>query len=290
MQPIHSRIAPTPSGFLHRGNAFNFVLTWLLVRRSGGRLRLRIDDYDLPRVRKDYVEDIFRLLDWLQIDWDEGPQSPDAHFRAYSSAARTDAYRALLEKLEASGRTYFCTCTRKTRVKTACTCRERNPGRQGASVRLHVPDTEKPGWYDIFLGENSFALADFTLWRADGLPAYQLASVADDAVFGTDFIVRGNDLRESTAAQICLAQTAGIRAFGAIRFAHHPLIADKNGEKLSKSAGSASMRAGEHDPRQREAFFYDFCRWCGWEAEAGSAQELLQLPAHLWPDFKHRAG
>ncbi|MBE7178204.1 MAG: glutamate--tRNA ligase [Mucilaginibacter polytrichastri] len=272
MQPLHSRIAPTPSGFLHRGNAFNFVLTWLLVRRSGGTLRLRIDDYDLPRVRKEYVDDVFRLLDWLQIDWDEGPKSPDDHFRNFSSAHRMELYRDLLEKLRRSGKTYYCTCSRKTQVKQACHCREQH--HSAGAIKLQAARTIR--FHDIFQGEKGIHVEDFTVWRRDGLPAYQLASVADDAFFGTDFIVRGNDLPESTAAQILLAETAGMSVFSNIRFGHHPLMLDDRGGKLSKSAGSAAMKNLYQSYRQRSFFFRKFSIWLGYSVEFTSAEELLR--------------
>ncbi|MBE7179290.1 MAG: tRNA glutamyl-Q synthetase, partial [Mucilaginibacter polytrichastri] len=125
MQARHSRIAPTPSGFLHEGNAFSFVLTWLLVRQSGGKLRLRIDDYDLPRVRREFIEDIFRLLDWLGLDWDEGPQSPDDHTRNFSSKRRYDLYRNLLSVFLSFELAYTCSCSKKELAKGACTCKEK---------------------------------------------------------------------------------------------------------------------------------------------------------------------
>src|SRR5580704_15637290 len=96
---LRSRIAPTPSGYLHIGNALNFVMTWLWVRKEGGQLRLRIDDSDTTRSKPEFIEDIFRTLDWLGMDWDEGPQTPDEQQRIYSQALRAERYAEVTRTL-----------------------------------------------------------------------------------------------------------------------------------------------------------------------------------------------
>lgn len=274
---FRSRLAPTPSGYLHEGNAFNFLLTWLFVRKNGGVLRLRIDDYDLPRVRDEYLADIFHLLDWLGIDWDEGPQSPDDHKRNFSSIHRIDLYSNLLSDLRTSGQTYSCICSKKDLLKRACTCWEKRvAGAEAVAQRIHVPAGTEADFTDVFSGEIQVPVVDFTIWRKDNLPSYQLASLADDVHFNTSFIIRGNDLLDSTAAQIYLAKTASIPSFPNIRFAHHPLLADFNGEKLSKSAGSVAMKNHYQNRQQREEFFRRFCKWAGLRDVATSPQELLK--------------
>jgi glutamyl-tRNA synthetase len=90
---IRSRIAPTPSGYLHIGNALNFVRTWLMVRRAGGILRLRIDDIDATRTRPEYFDDIFRTLEWLGMDWDEGPRNANEQTEIYSQSLRAERIR-----------------------------------------------------------------------------------------------------------------------------------------------------------------------------------------------------
>ena len=98
-QSIVSRLAPTPSGYLHLGNAFSFILTWLLVRRLGGKLHLRIDDLDAPRLNKDCLEDIFIQLEWLGLDYDTGPQGPGDHLRHFSQSLRLEEYMSALEEI-----------------------------------------------------------------------------------------------------------------------------------------------------------------------------------------------
>ena len=110
-QKITSRIAPTPSGFLHAGNAYNFLLTYLFTRAFGGKLYLRIDDYDLPRYRKQYVENIFRVLEMLGIDFDGGPGGVGEFETKFSSKFRLDAYQNALKTLEQKGVCYACECS-----------------------------------------------------------------------------------------------------------------------------------------------------------------------------------
>ena len=110
-QKITSRIAPTPSGFLHAGNVYNFLLTYLFTRAFGGKLYLRIDDYDLPRYRRQYVENIFRVLDMLGVDFDGGPSGVGEFETKFSSKFRLDAYKNALKKLEQKGVCYACECS-----------------------------------------------------------------------------------------------------------------------------------------------------------------------------------
>ena len=111
-QSVISRIAPTPSGFLHLGNAFNFLLTALLVDCEGGHLHLRIDDLDRPRVETSSVEDIFVQLEWLGIEYDSGPSGPDGLFKKYSQQLRRERYSKALEILHNSRILYACECSR----------------------------------------------------------------------------------------------------------------------------------------------------------------------------------
>ena len=112
MEPRKFRIAPTPSGFLHRGNATNFLLTACRAACAGAVLRLRIDDLDQERVRREYVEDIFESLCWLGIHWQEGPANVDDQEKSYSQRYRIPRYEALLQQLKESGKVFACNCSR----------------------------------------------------------------------------------------------------------------------------------------------------------------------------------
>ncbi len=245
---VRSRLAPTPSGFLHLGNAVNFLLTWLFTRRAGGRLKLRIDDADCARSQPAFVEDIFRQLAWLGLDWDEGPAGPADFFARHSQLLRRDRYQELLNELGERGELFACCCSRKE-IRAASpsglypgTCRGNGRPGGGHAIRVHVPEgslvpvngTEVPLCREM---------GDFVLWRRDDLPAYQLASLADDLADGITLIVRGEDLRVSTAAQLFLAGLLGRRDFLTATFYHHPLLTGPNGVKLSKSDNALSLAA-----------------------------------------------
>jgi len=224
---MRTRIAPTPSGFLHLGNVFSFALTAALARRSGASILLRIDDLDRERSRRAYVDDIFDTLTFMGIPWDEGPRNAEEFENAYSQAFRMDAYRDVLDRLSIQGALFACTCSRADTGPCSCVRKGIPLGTDGVSWRLHAEDIE---------------LKNFVVRRKDGIPAYQVTSVVDDLRYGVDLVVRGEDLRPSTEAQRFLAAQLGEGAFGKITFHHHPLLQGPSGEKLSKSAGAASIR------------------------------------------------
>jgi len=246
---IRSRIAPTPSGLLHLGNAVNFVLTWLMVRRAGGTLRLRIDDADCLRAKPEYLENIFRQLDWLTLTWDEGPAGPDDFRRRFSQQLRKERYRNFLAELELLGHLYPCGCSRSTIRQHAPDgvypgfCRDRAGAfKPGEAQRVRVPEGSvfRVEGQDIALCK---AMGDFVLWRKEDLPAYQVVSLVDDLDDRINCIVRGQDLLPSTAAQLFLAGLHGDNFFAETTFYHHPLVMGDDGRKLSKSDNAVSLAA-----------------------------------------------
>lgn len=246
---IRSRLAPTPSGFLHLGNGVNFILAWLLVRKEGGRLKLRIDDLDSERCRPEYIEDIFRQLDWLGLDWDEGPFSPDDFARRHSQRLRLERYRAVLAELAERSRIFACTCSRREIQQVSPgglypgTCRGRSLRPETAhTLRVQVEAGTRIAVDPVSLPLDQ-ALGDFVIWRRDDRPAYQLASLVDDLDDRINLIVRGEDLRLSTAAQLYLAVQLGWEEFLRSRFIHHPLLPGPDGRKLSKSDNALSLLA-----------------------------------------------
>ena len=252
-QTVISRLAPTPSGLLHLGNAFNFLLTALLVDWEGGHLHLRIDDLDESRVQPSSVEDIFVQLEWLGIDYDSGPSGPDELFKQYSQQLRRERYFAALKILRNFGILYSCECSRSEirelspagNYPGTCRLKGLNLMHDNLPWRVQVPEqtyvrfktfTDKVEKINV-----DHVIGDFVIKRRDGLPAYQLASLIDDLELGVNLVVRGVDLRASTAAQVFLAQCLNDPVFPAARFIHHPLINDNSGNKLSKSAGAFSL-------------------------------------------------
>lgn len=221
------RLAPTPSGALHLGNACAFAAAWLSARSQGGRLLLRMEDVDRERARDDLADGIRRDLDWLRLHWDE---------EVPAQAARN--YAPWLERLP----TYRCVCTRKQLGGGvyAGTCREAGHG-EGA-VRFPLPPGELV-FVDGRFGPQRVDPREFgdpVLRRRDGLHTYNLAVVADDILDGVSEVVRGADLLGFTGVQIRLWE-----AFAATppRFVHAPLVLGPDGKKLSKSHGAMGIEA-----------------------------------------------
>lgn len=235
------RLAPTPSGYLHLGNAVNFVLTWLLVRQAGGTLHLRIDDLDRARLRRSYLENIFRVIDWLGIDYDHGPSGPDDFLRHHSQLLHLPDYNRVLRRLARRPGLVFGSQRSRTGVGEVVPL-----DAPGVAWRVRVPAGTVVSFAAGEGGRAAVPLAaempDFIIRKKDGVAAYQVASVVDDLRLGTTLIVRGLDLRPSTAAQLWLAaQLSETSAFNAstIQFQHHALLTDAAGHKLSKSTQAA---------------------------------------------------
>ena len=270
---IKSRIAPTPSGLLHRGNALNFLLTSALVAEGRGELRLRIDDLDAPRVRTAYLDDIFETLRWLGIHWSQGPMDVADHVANYRQELRLSLYENLLDQLVTTGQVFACTCSRKALAAASQdgqypgTCRFKNLplNTPDASWRMITPENIFIHFQDAFLGKLSINLfdqaRDFVIRRRDGLPAYHIASLADDVQYGINTIVRGEDLLLSTAVQLYLTQLLQLTDFETVKFYHHPLIKDDMGAKLSKSAGSTSMHHLRQSGLTGKNFRTEFEHW-----------------------------
>lgn len=228
---MRTRIAPTPSGFLHAGNAVNFLLVSWLARTMDGTVVLRIDDMDRDRYRREYVDDIFAVLDWLGIAIDEGPSGTGEFEASFSMRAHADAYRERLMLLRRSStlETFACSCSRHDlALGHVCGCRELQlelePNR--SALRVRVPAN---------LSRLTEAMGDFVVWRRDDTAAYQLASVVQDEALAITHIVRGEDLEPSTWAQRLLAPAIEATAFERVVVLHHRLITDACGDKLSKS-------------------------------------------------------
>jgi len=244
-----TRIAPTPSGYLHLGNAVNFALISLLAHRWGAQVALRIDDMDATRCRPEYADDIFETLAWLEIPWAIGPRDRSDLEEHFTMGARTEYYRSQLSLLPAAGAEVFaCTCSRAELAATGglrCTNDCLQAGRElvmdESALRLRIPD----GTF-VMMGDETIDLArvhgDVVLWRRDGLPAYHLVTVIEDRDLGVTDIVRGADLLESSALHSWLAAYLDAPNVAEANYVHHELLLDDSGSKLSKSNSSPDMR------------------------------------------------
>lgn len=257
-RPLLFRLAPTPSGFLHIGNLYNFLLTDAFRQSLGGRLLLRIDDLDRTRFRPAYLQDIFRHLQALGITPDLGPSGPDDFERHWSQRHRHSLYAAALDRLKPH--LYACTCSRNDWKHLGPaypgSCRDRHHDLDGPDRhwRIHVPShtriqrTALDGRlqsYQAHLPEG-----DPVLRNRRTTIAYQIATIEDDLHFGVQAIVRGMDLLPSSGFQYWLADRLGSHrlhtdgehadhpqtsSYAEIRCWHHPLLLDANGNKRSKS-------------------------------------------------------
>jgi glutamyl-Q tRNA(Asp) synthetase len=252
--PYVGRFAPSPTGLLHAGSLVAALSSWLDARAFGGRWRVRIEDLDTPRNVAGAAEAIVAQLDAL------GLRADGAVVR---QSERMPLYEAALQKLLAQGRAYPCACSRRDLALAVAaptdmqearmeaiypgTCRSGLHGKAPRSVRLRVEGVAGSGearvdWRDRRLGmqhqDVARAVGDFVLKRADGVFAYQLAVVVDDAEQGVTDVVRGEDLVDSTARQIVLQRLLGLHT---PRYLHTPLVRTIDGAKLSKQTGAAPL-------------------------------------------------
>jgi len=229
------------------------------AQANGGMLVLRNEDLDSTRFRMGFVPAMIEDLRWFGFEWQEGPDC-GGPFAPYNQSERMDVYRAALEKLRAGNFIYPCTCSRKD-IRSAAsaphaeddevvypgTCRQNRKseiGNRKFALRFRVPDGETVSFVDGSCGEQRFVagkdFGDFVVWRGDGVPAYQLACVADDAAMQITEVVRGADLLVSTARQILLYRALGLTPPA---FFHCPLWRDESGVRLAKRHDALSLRA-----------------------------------------------
>jgi len=236
------RFAPTPSGPLHFGSLVAAVGSYLEARRQQGEWLLRFEDLDPPRVAPGAIDAILRTLESFGLHWDG---------EVVYQSTRAPAYQAALERLEAQGAIYRCRCSRKDIASAGRlgpagpiypgTCRGRNIAQSSASWRV---DTRGASIFfeDAVQGPVTVDLereiGDFVVRRADGLYAYHLASVVDDAAAGVTAVVRGHDLLPCTAPQIFLQRLLGLPT---PQYLHLPLALNRQGQKLSKQTGARAL-------------------------------------------------
>ncbi|MEO3402641.1 glutamate--tRNA ligase family protein [Mucilaginibacter sp. CAU 1740] len=275
-----TRLAPTPSGFLHVGNILSFAITAALAHKHGVKVLLRIDDMDRIRATPEYLADVFDTLRFLEIPWDEGPANADEFEGTFSQLHRMSLYNAALEELREKGAVFACTCSRKQLLETgSCTCINKNIplDTPEASWRLRTDSNlinVKTYTGEIIKEEMPADMQNFVVRKKDGLPAYQLTSLIDDLFYGVDLIVRGQDLWHSTLAQLALAKLLGKEAFGETVFYHHPLLLEPSGQKLSKSAGSTSVRFMRMEGKSKRDVFKDISGFAGLDNIAEDWQQL----------------
>jgi glutamyl/glutaminyl-tRNA synthetase len=250
-----TRFAPTPSGFLHLGNLYSFLVTKVLAEKHGAKILLRIDDLDQERAREEYVQDIFDTLDFMELSYELGPKNLKEFENDWSQVHRMEQYQLGLAELSEKKLVFACDCSRKKIQEMDSSgyylghCQDRRIplDRKEVTWRFNALETDfvKLKSYPNQLNSSLVLPTDiaFSILRKKDLkPAYQLTSLIDDLLFGVDLIVRGQDLYSSSLAQLALAEKLSKSEFQNTTFFHHPILKGPKKKKLSKSDGSTSIR------------------------------------------------
>jgi glutamyl-tRNA synthetase len=281
MPDLRVRFAPSPTGYLHVGGARTALYNWLYARRHAGTMILRIEDTDADRSKPELTTAILDSLEWLGLNWDEGP---------YYQSQRLELYRSCASELERSGHAYPCFCSpeelqKKRQSAEAAhrpwkydgTCRNlssddrarRRAAGQPSAVRFRVPESGRTAFSDLVFGrielENS-EIEDFVLLRSGGQPTYHLSVVADDLDLRITHVIRGADHLSNTPKQILMYQALGAPVPA---FAHLPLILGPNKQRLSKRHGATSVGAYRDQGILPEALV-NFLGLLGWTPPSGN--------------------
>ncbi|GIU92022.1 MAG: glutamate--tRNA ligase [Acidimicrobiia bacterium] len=270
---VRVRIAPSPTGLLHVGNARTALFNWLFARNRGGTFIVRIDDTDRERSTPEYERDILDSLRWLGLDWDEGVEVGGPH-GTYRQSDRFDRYRELAHRLVAEGHAYHDPRTpdelEELRARARAEGRHpgtyiRRPSQQARTgpIRLSIPQDRPIRFDDLVRGEVVFdpaSVDDFVILRSDGTPTYHLASTVDDIDFAITHVARGEDLLPSTPKHIVLAEALGARPPA---YAHLPLLLGPDGKLLSKRHGATAVSAYREQGYLPEAMF-NYLALLGW--------------------------
>jgi glutamyl-tRNA synthetase len=287
---VRVRFAPSPTGFLHVGGARTALFNWLWSRHTGGTFVLRIEDTDAQRSTEEMIRGILEGLEWLGIDWDEGP---------YFQSERGARHREAAERLIEAGKAYPCFCkveelaaereaaiARKESYVYSGRCRAIDPGEAAArrageepcTIRFAVPAGET-AWDDLVHGRTSFdnrTIGDFIIVRSDGAPIYNLAVTVDDLDMRISHVVRGDDHISNTPKQILIYHAMGAEP---PVFAHVPLILGADKSKLSKRHGAVAVTAYRDQGFLADAFV-NFLALLGWspgdDREVLSRDELVE--------------
>ncbi len=268
-----TRLAPSPTGALHLGNARTFLVNWALARTRGWQIVLRLEDLDGPRVKPDAARAAVDTLAWLGIDWDVGP---------VCQSADLEPYRLAMDVLARSGRAYACAATRGEIDAAASAPQEGvsescfpsslrpafGPGPFEEAAGMNWRFVTPPGqvaFVDEFAGdqrhEPARTVGDFVIWTRRGQPAYQLAVVVDDHRQGVTHVVRGDDLLDSTARQLLLYRALGLTPEPA--YLHLPLVRGPDGRRLAKRHGDTRIDSYRSRGVSPERIIALLARWCG---------------------------
>jgi len=279
------RFAPSPTGHLHVGGARTALFNWLYARHHGGVFILRIEDTDRSRSTDENIGFILDALQWLGLDWDEGPPAA-----GYRQTERFDLYRDHAERLRRAGRAYYCDCppelleqqrkaaeARKETFRYSGHCRDR--GLTAGALRLRIPDSGTTIVDDLIHGSVAFEhtqLDDWILVRSDGTPTYNFCVVVDDVTMGITHVIRGNDHLSNTPKQILCYEALD---YPVPEFAHVSMILGTDRSRLSKRHGATSVQAFRDQGIPADAMVNYLARlgWSHGDQEIFSRAQLIEL-------------
>lgn len=301
MTDIRVRIAPSPTGFFHIGNAKTALINWLFARKTGGTFILRLEDTDVERSRDEYSNVVGEALRWLGIDWDEGPGfngEPDTgDYGPYRQSQRAEIHRREAARLLAEGKAYKCFCSKETLdaereramqekrpPRYSGACRALTPEEAGArgdapyAIRFRVPEGETI-IDDLVQGPvrtDNREFDDFIIVKPNGDPVFHLAVVIDDGLMKITHVIRGDDHLTNAARHVMLFNALG---YDLPKFAHLPMVLDESGKKYSKRLHGANVLDWREDGYLPEALV-NYLVLLGWtpgdDREVFSREELVE--------------
>lgn len=280
---VTTRFAPSPTGYLHVGGARTALFSWLYARKTGGQFILRIEDTDLERSTQESVDAILQGMEWLGLEYDQGP---------FYQTHRFGRYKQVIQQLLDQGDAYYCSCSRerldalreqqmndKQKPRYDGKCRHANCTAENAVVRFKNPELGEVIIDDLVKGRivvSNQELDDLIIARSDGTPTYNLTVVVDDMDMGVTHVIRGDDHVNNTPRQINI-----LKALGASLpvYAHVPMILGSDGARLSKRHGAVSVMQYRDDGYLPEALLNYLVRlgWSHGDQELFSRQEMIEL-------------
>ena len=291
---VRVRFAPSPTGYLHVGGARTALFNYLFARRHQGVFILRIEDTDQSRFQEGTLQEIYRSLQWLGLDWDEGP-GKDGAFGPYIQSQRTSLYRGYADQLLKEDKAYRCFCTaerlaqvrlerEKAKLATGYDrfCRDLSSDAQQALIdkgtpfviRFKVPPDRRVVFNDCIRGPIEYStqvLDDLVLLKSDGFPTYHLANVVDDHCMEISHVLRGDEWIASTPRHVLVYEAFG---WNPPQFAHMPVILSSDGGKLSKRKGAASVMDYKRAGFLPETLV-NFLALLGWSPGLGDEREKM---------------
>ena len=294
MQGVRVRFAPSPTGYLHIGGARTALFNWLFAKKMGGSFILRIEDTDTERLKEDSVVGILQSLDWLSLDYDEGPVKGGCR-EPYFQSERTEIYKRYAERLLCEGKAYQCFCTQeelaeqrehqrleKKPFRYTAVCRDMDRAVVADKIsaghkpvlRLRLPKMGEVVVEDVIHGTVRFALTefdDFIIMKSNGMPTYNFACVVDDYEMAISHVLRAEEHLSNTPKQVLLYQALGIEV---PQFGHLPMILAPDRSKLSKRHGATSVEEFRADGYLPQAII-NYLTLLGWAP--GNEEEFFTV-------------